>query len=85
MVFHKPTYGLDLKTTEHVREVIRDLVRGGAAAVLISTDLDELIELCDRVAVLSRGRLEGIVDNGPDAVDRVGSLMIGASKAQEAA
>ena len=85
VVFHKPTYGLDLKTTEHVREVIRDLVRGGAAAVLISTDLDELIELCDRVAVLSRGRLEGIVDNGPDAVDRVGSLMIGASKAQEAA
>ena len=85
VVFHKPTYGLDLKTTEHVREVIRDLVRGGAAAVLISTDLDELIELCDRVAVLSRGRLEGIVDNGPDAVDRVGSLMIGASKVQEAA
>jgi simple sugar transport system ATP-binding protein len=53
--------------------------------VLISTDLDELIELCDRVAVLSRGRLEGIVDNGPDAVDRVGSLMIGASKVPEAA
>ena len=85
VVFHKPTYGLDLKTTEHVREVIRDLVREGAAAVLISTDLDELIELCHRVAVLSRGRLEGIVDNGPDAVDGVGSLMIGTSGKQEVA
>ena len=85
MIFHKPTYGLDLKTTEHVREVIRDLVRNGMAVVVISTDLDELLELCHRVAVLSRGRLAGVVDNGPDAVDQVGSLMIGMSKGQEAA
>ena len=85
VVFHKPTYGLDLKTTEHVRAVIRDLVGKGAAVVVISTDLDELIELCGRIAVLSRGRLAGIVDNGPHAVDQVGSLMIGMSKATEAA
>jgi len=85
VVFHKPTYGLDLKTTEHVRAVIRDLVREGAAAVVISTDLDELIELCGRVAVLSRGRLAGVVDNGPHAVDQVGSLMIGTSEGREAA
>jgi general nucleoside transport system ATP-binding protein len=85
VVFHKPTYGLDLKTTEHVRAVIRGLVREGAAAVVISTDLDELIELCGRVAVLSRGRVAGIVDNGPTAVDQVGSLMIGTPEGLEAA
>jgi general nucleoside transport system ATP-binding protein len=85
VVFNKPTYGLDVKTTEHVRAVVRDLVAKGAAAVLISTDLDELIDLCDRIAVLSRGRLAGVVDNGPHAVDQVGSLMIGTSKGQEAA
>ncbi len=81
VVFHKPTYGLDLKTTEHVRTVIRDLVGNGAAVVVVSTDLDELIELCGRIAVLSRGRLAGIVDNGPHAVDHVGSLMIGTTEA----
>ena len=81
VVFHKPTYGLDLKTTEHVRAVIRDLVGRGAAVVVISTDLDELIELCGRIAVLSRGRLAGIVDNGPHAVSQVGSLMIGTMEA----
>jgi simple sugar transport system ATP-binding protein len=85
VVFHKPTYGLDLKTTEHVRAVVRDLVAKGAAAVVISTDLDELIELCGRIAVLSRGRLVGSVHNGPHAVDQVGSLMIGTSTGQEAA
>jgi general nucleoside transport system ATP-binding protein len=85
VVFHKPTYGLDLRTTTHVRGVIRDLARRGTGVVLISTDLDELIELCDRVAVLSRGRLVGMVKNGPHAVDHIGSLMIGTSIGQEAA
>jgi general nucleoside transport system ATP-binding protein len=85
VVFNKPTYGLDLKTTEHVRAVIRDLVHKGAAAMVISTDLDELIELCGRIAVLSRGRLVGVVDNGPNAVDQIGSLMIGTSKELEVA
>jgi ABC-type uncharacterized transport system ATPase subunit len=85
VVFHKPTYGLDLKTTEHVRAVIRDLARKGAAVMVISTDLDELIELCGSVAVLSRGRLVGLVANGPHAIDHIGALMIGTSIRQEAA
>jgi ABC-type uncharacterized transport system ATPase subunit len=76
VVFHKPTYGLDVKTTATVRELIRQLAEGGGAAVLISTDLDELIEHCDRIAVWSRGELVGTVSNGPDAAERVGELMI---------
>lgn len=75
VVFHKPTYGLDLKTTQTVRRMIGDL-RDGRAALLISTDLDELLEVSDRIAVLSRGRIVGVVDNGPDAAERVGRLMI---------
>lgn len=75
VVFHKPTYGLDLKTTRAVRELIGGLRENGAA-LLISTDLDELLEVSDRIAVLSRGRIVGVVDNGPDASERVGRLMI---------
>jgi simple sugar transport system ATP-binding protein len=76
VVFHKPTYGLDLKTTRVVREMIGDLRKDGAALV-ISTDLDELLELSDRIAVLSRGRIVGVVKNGPGAAEQVGRLMIG--------
>lgn len=76
VVFHKPTYGLDVKTTATVRELIRQLAAGGGAAVVISTDLDELVELCDRIAVLSRGQLVGTVDNDADVAERVGELMI---------
>jgi simple sugar transport system ATP-binding protein len=76
VVFHKPTYGLDLKTTRTVRRMIGDL-RDGRAALVISTDLDELLEVSDRIAVLSRGRIVGVVDNGPGAAEQVGRLMIG--------
>ena len=76
VVFHKPTYGLDLKTTNAVRGMIREL-RDGRAALMISTDLDELLEVSDRIAVLSRGRIVGMVDNGPGAAEQVGRLMIG--------
>jgi ABC-type uncharacterized transport system ATPase subunit len=77
VVFHKPTYGLDVKTTATVRDLIRRLARDGGAALVISTDLDELLEICDRIAVLSRGRLAGVVPNGPGAAEEVGRLMVG--------
>lgn len=78
VVFNKPTYGLDVKTTRAVRERIRRLAEDeGVAALLISTDLDELLDLCDRVAVLYRGRLSAVVENGPGAELRIGRLMTG--------
>jgi general nucleoside transport system ATP-binding protein len=77
VVFHKPTYGLDVKTTATVRDLIRQLAHGGGAALVISTDLDELLEICDRIAVLSRGRLVGVVPNGPGAAEEVGRLLVG--------
>jgi simple sugar transport system ATP-binding protein len=74
-VFHKPTYGLDLKTTRAVRRMIAEM-RDGRAALLISTDLDELLEVADRIAVMSRGRIVGVVENGPGAAEQIGRLMI---------
>jgi simple sugar transport system ATP-binding protein len=85
VIFNKPTYGLDLKTTTTVRSTIRELADGGGAALVISTDLDELIEICDRIAVLSRGRLVGVVENGPGVAQQIGSLMVGAEMVEAAA
>jgi ABC-type uncharacterized transport system ATPase subunit len=81
VIFNKPTYGLDVKTTAAVRARIRGLVAGGTAgALLISTDLEELLALSDRVAVLSRGRLMGVVQNGSGAEQKIGALMIGGGR-----
>ena len=76
VIFNKPTYGLDVKTASFVRRQIRAQAEQGVTAIVISTELDELIALCDRIAVMSSGRLAGIVDNGQDAHARVGELML---------
>ncbi len=81
VVFNKPTHGLDVRTIAMVRARIRELAAGGVAAIVISTDLDELLDLSDRVAVLFEGRIAGIVENGPGAEIRIGELIVGAQAA----
>ncbi len=79
VVYNKPTQGLDFRTTLFVRRRLRDLSEAdGVSAVLISTDLDELVQLCDRIGVMFRGRLVGVVENvGSGMEERLGALMLG--------
>ena len=70
-----PTRGLDVAATAHVHATLTDAARGGAAVLLISTDLDELAALCSRLFVLYRGRLAGPV--APDDRGRLAALMAG--------
>jgi general nucleoside transport system ATP-binding protein len=76
VIFNKPTYGLDVRTAEFVRAKITELAREGVAALLISTEIDELIALCDRIAVMSRGVITGVVENDTGVEERVGELMV---------
>lgn len=78
VIYAKPTYGLDVHNIRATRRRIREAAAAGVATLLISTDLEELLELADRIAVMSRGRLVGTVANDPRARERVGALMVGA-------
>jgi simple sugar transport system ATP-binding protein len=77
VVYNKPTYGLDVANIRAARRRIREAADAGVAAVLISTELEELLELSDRIGVMNGGRLVGIVDNDENAEARVGRLMVG--------
>ena len=79
VIFAKPTYGLDVQNILATRRRIKEAARAGIATILISTDLEELLELSDRIAVMSRGRLAGTLANDGDARQRVGALMTGLS------
>lgn len=80
-VFNKPTYGLDLQNTRIAHDRIVTSADQGMAIVVISTDLDELIKVSDRIGVMYQGRLAGIVENGPDVERKVGLLMTGVEAA----
>jgi len=85
VIYNKPTYGLDIRTTRAVRARIHEQAEHGVTAVVISTDLEELLDLCDRIAVLFRGRVTGVVENGPGAERRIGELMVGGFAGENAA
>lgn len=65
VVFHQPSAGLDLRTVQRVHRAIEEFVAAGGAALVISSDLDELLSLSHRIVVVSRGRIVGDVDNHP--------------------
>lgn len=78
VVFNKPTYGLDLRTTRLVHDRIRSIAAAGSAVLLISTDLDEIVGLSNRIAVMARGSIVAHVDNEGDRVrERIGEAIVG--------
>lgn len=80
VIFAKPTYGLDLNNIAASRRRIREAADGGKAVIVFSTELDELLELSDRIAVMSQGRIVGIVANDGDARHKIGELMSGVAR-----
>jgi simple sugar transport system ATP-binding protein len=78
VLFSKPTHGLDVRTTGLVRDKIRSLAEEeGVAELLISTDLDEVLDLSDRIAIMYQGRISGIIENQEGIEKVVGELMVG--------
>jgi ABC-type multidrug transport system ATPase subunit len=61
VIFDEPTHGLDPVWTGRFRTLVADLRRADRAMVIASHNLDELERLCDRVAIIDRGRIQRIV------------------------
>lgn len=78
LVVAQPTRGLDVGATEYVRGKLREQRQRGAAILLISEDLDEILELSDRIAVIYEGEIRGILPRAEANAERLGLLMSGA-------
>jgi ABC-type uncharacterized transport system ATPase subunit len=77
MVAVQPTRGLDVGAISTVHRLLLDQRETGSATVLISEDLDEVLSLADRVAVIYEGRVVGTFDAGEADIAQVGLLMTG--------
>ena len=74
-----PARGLDIATTRRTQELLLEQRANGAGLLVVSEDIDELLDLSDRIAVLHDGHIVGIVS--PADADRyeIGRLMLGAA------
>ncbi len=79
LVAASPTRGLDVGATEYVHGVLAESAAAGVGILLISEDLDEIVELSDRTAVLYEGRVVGIVETAQASYEQLGLMMAGAA------
>ena len=80
LVVSQPTWGVDAGAAAVIRQALIDLAAAGAAILVISQDLDELLEIADRIAVIFHGRLSPPIGRGEATRERLGLLMGGAGE-----
>ena len=85
LIVNQPTWGVDAAAAASIRQALLDLASKGAAVIVISQDLDELMEIADRFCALNEGRLSAPRDTEGLTLDEIGLMLGGAHGMQEAA
>lgn len=83
MVAVQPTRGLDVGAIESIQGLLLEQRQEGTAVLLISEELEELMALSDRIAVMYDGRIMGVVDAEEAKIDEIGLMMTGEAKRKE--
>jgi general nucleoside transport system ATP-binding protein len=81
MIAAQPTWGVDVGASAQIRQALLDLRDAGCAVLVVSEELDELFEICDRVAVMAQGTLSLALPIAQTNAERIGLLMAGAGSA----
>ena len=84
LVVNQPTWGVDASAAAAIRQALLDLAAKGTAVIVISQDLDELMEISDRFAALNEGRLTEPRPTQGLTIDEIGLMMGGAHGMHEA-
>jgi simple sugar transport system ATP-binding protein len=82
LIAEQPTQGLDISAIEAVRKLLLEQRQEGAAVLLISADLDEVLALADRIAVMYEGRIVYQCRREVVDMDRLGMAMAGMAQAE---
>ncbi|MBM1221294.1 ABC transporter ATP-binding protein [Ponticoccus sp. SC2-23] len=77
LIVSQPTWGVDVGAAAAIRQQLIDLRDSGAALLVVSEELEELLEICDRIQVMFRGRLSGSVPVRDTDMDHLGLAMAG--------
>jgi simple sugar transport system ATP-binding protein len=78
IIAFQPTWGLDVGATQYVRRQLVEARERGAAVLLVSEDLEEIMALSDRIGIIFGGEIMGILPGGEHVEEeRLGLLMAG--------
>jgi simple sugar transport system ATP-binding protein len=85
LVCNKPTNGLDVRTARFVLRTLRSQADEGKTVLLISSELDEIMEISDRIGVMYNGELVGIFSRDEADLETIGHLMLSGSASRSGA
>ena len=71
MLIDEPTRGIDVGSKVEIYELMKELVENNIAILMISSEMPELMGVCDRIAVMHEGRLTGILDREEFSEERI--------------
>ena len=77
LIVAQPTWGVDVGAAAFIRQALIDLRNAGTAILVVSEELDELFEICDRIAVIANGRLSPVKPVAETSVEEIGVWMSG--------
>jgi ribose transport system ATP-binding protein len=80
IIFDEPTRGIDIGAKSEIYELINQLAADGAAVIVISSDLEEILRISDRVAVMHEGTLTGVLSRAEASEEAIMRLAVGHSK-----
>ena len=84
IIFDEPTRGIDIGAKSEIYRLMRTLADAGVAVVMISSDMEEVIGVSDRVAVMHQGRISGILARAQCREENILQLAVGHSTAKHA-
>jgi ribose transport system ATP-binding protein len=77
IIFDEPTRGIDIGAKSEIYELINQLAADGAAVIVISSDLEEILRISDRVAVMHEGKLTGVLARAACSEEAIMKLAVG--------
>jgi ribose transport system ATP-binding protein len=77
IIFDEPTRGIDIGAKSEIYDLINQLAADGAAVIVISSDLEEILRISDRVAVMHEGKLTGILPRAECSEEAIMRLAVG--------
>jgi simple sugar transport system ATP-binding protein len=77
MIAAQPTWGVDVGAAAQIRQALIDLRDAGVAVLIVSEELDELFEVCDRIAVIAQGHLSEATAASATNAEAIGLMMSG--------
>ena len=84
LIVDEPSVGIDIKTKAYLHDLIHELAEQGTAILLITSDLPEMVDVADRVAVMDGYRIRGLVENDRN-YERVSTAIMGHIHGRKAA